>query len=121
MEEGYYSRTIVSVHTCTILPAQYIWAAAALLCGYPLFRQNASVSDTWNVVQGVNIMQFCKEYNSQTQDKAGSIIPVEITVYEVCGCPGESLHSLVTLILHVNSATGPNTDFAILTASIDVT
>jgi len=32
--------------------------------------------------KGVNIMQFCKEYNSQTQDKAGSIIPVEITVYE---------------------------------------
>jgi hypothetical protein len=32
--------------------------------------------------QGVNIMQFCKEYNAATQDKAGMIIPVEITVYE---------------------------------------
>jgi large subunit ribosomal protein L11 len=31
---------------------------------------------------GVNIMQFCKEYNAKTQDKAGLIIPVEITVYE---------------------------------------
>lgn len=31
---------------------------------------------------GVNIMQFCKEYNSKTQDKAGTIIPVEITVFE---------------------------------------
>jgi large subunit ribosomal protein L11 len=31
---------------------------------------------------GVNIMQFCKEYNAKTQDKAGMIIPVEITVYE---------------------------------------
>ncbi|MFA7340345.1 MAG: 50S ribosomal protein L11 [Candidatus Obscuribacterales bacterium] len=31
---------------------------------------------------GVNIMQFCKEYNAKTQDKAGTIIPVEITVYE---------------------------------------
>lgn len=31
---------------------------------------------------GVNIMGFCKEYNAQTQDKAGSIIPVVITVYE---------------------------------------
>src|ERR1700679_1500818 len=31
---------------------------------------------------GVNIMQFCKEYNAKTQDKAGNIIPVEITVYE---------------------------------------
>lgn len=32
--------------------------------------------------KGVNIMQFCKEYNAATQDKAGTIIPVEITVYE---------------------------------------
>lgn len=31
---------------------------------------------------GVNIMGFCKEYNAKTQDKAGTIIPVEITVYE---------------------------------------
>jgi large subunit ribosomal protein L11 len=31
---------------------------------------------------GVNIMQFCKEYNAKTQDKAGMIIPVEINVYE---------------------------------------
>lgn len=31
---------------------------------------------------GVNIMQFCKEYNAKTQDKGGTIIPVEITVFE---------------------------------------
>lgn len=31
---------------------------------------------------GVNIMQFCKEYNAKTQDRAGTIIPVEITVFE---------------------------------------
>lgn len=31
---------------------------------------------------GVNIMAFCKEYNEQTNSRAGSIIPVEITVYE---------------------------------------
>jgi large subunit ribosomal protein L11 len=31
---------------------------------------------------GVNIMNFCKEYNARTADQAGSIIPVEITVYE---------------------------------------
>jgi large subunit ribosomal protein L11 len=30
---------------------------------------------------GVNIMEFCKAYNAQTQDKAGLIIPVIITVY----------------------------------------
>ncbi|MDD4102261.1 MAG: 50S ribosomal protein L11 [Kiritimatiellae bacterium] len=31
--------------------------------------------------QGVNIMMFCKEFNAKTQDKAGLIIPVVITVY----------------------------------------
>ena len=31
--------------------------------------------------QGVNIMQFCKELNARTADKAGLIIPVVITVY----------------------------------------
>ena len=31
---------------------------------------------------GVNIMEFCKAYNAQTQDKVGTIIPVEITVFE---------------------------------------
>ena len=32
--------------------------------------------------QGVNIMQFCQAFNAQTQDQAGTIIPVEITIYE---------------------------------------
>lgn len=31
---------------------------------------------------GVNIMAFCKDYNDQTNSQTGSIIPVEITVYE---------------------------------------
>ena len=31
---------------------------------------------------GVNIAGFCKEYNAQTADKVGLIIPVEISVYE---------------------------------------
>lgn len=31
---------------------------------------------------GVNIMAFCKEYNARTASQAGSIIPVEITVYQ---------------------------------------
>lgn len=30
---------------------------------------------------GVNIMEFCKAYNAATQDKAGLVIPVVITVY----------------------------------------
>lgn len=31
---------------------------------------------------GVNIMEFCKQYNAKTADQVGNIIPVEITVYE---------------------------------------
>jgi len=30
---------------------------------------------------GVNIMEFCKQFNAKTQSQAGTIIPVEITVY----------------------------------------
>lgn len=31
--------------------------------------------------KGVNIMEFCKQYNARTQDKIGQILPVIITVY----------------------------------------
>ncbi|MFH0914540.1 MAG: 50S ribosomal protein L11 [Chloroflexota bacterium] len=31
---------------------------------------------------GINIMAFCKDYNEKTASMAGSIVPVEITVYE---------------------------------------
>ena len=31
---------------------------------------------------GVNIMEFCKAYNAQTEPMRGNVIPVEITVYE---------------------------------------
>ncbi len=31
---------------------------------------------------GINIMAFCKEYNERTATQSGSIIPVEITVYD---------------------------------------
>ena len=30
---------------------------------------------------GVNIMEFCKQFNARTQDKAGKVLPVAITVY----------------------------------------
>ncbi|HAQ70231.1 MAG TPA: 50S ribosomal protein L11 [Flavobacteriales bacterium] len=30
---------------------------------------------------GVNIMEFCKQFNARTQDKAGKVLPVIITVY----------------------------------------
>lgn len=44
-------------------------------------RQNELTAG--RIWQGVNIMAFCKEYNAATQDKIGTIIPVEISVYEV--------------------------------------
>merc|ERR1719190_238247 len=32
--------------------------------------------------KGVNIMAFCKEYNAKTANKTGTVIPVEISVFE---------------------------------------
>ena len=43
--------------------------------------------------KGVNIMEFCKQFNARTQDKAGKVLPVVITVYKdksfdfVISCP----------------------------------
>jgi len=31
---------------------------------------------------GINLMQFCKEYNARTASQVGSIIPVEVTIYQ---------------------------------------
>ncbi len=31
---------------------------------------------------GVNIMDFCKQYNAKTQSQAGTIVPVELTIYQ---------------------------------------
>ena len=31
---------------------------------------------------GVNIMEFCKQYNAQTESQRGTVVPVEISVYE---------------------------------------
>lgn len=31
---------------------------------------------------GVNIMAFCKEYNAKTADQMGTVVPVEITIYQ---------------------------------------
>ena len=31
---------------------------------------------------GVNIMEFCRQYNDATQQQAGQVIPVELTIYE---------------------------------------
>jgi len=32
--------------------------------------------------KGVNIMEFCKQFNARTQDAMGKVVPVEITVYK---------------------------------------
>ena len=32
--------------------------------------------------KGVNIMEFCKQFNARTQDKQGKVLPTEITVYK---------------------------------------
>ena len=31
---------------------------------------------------GVNIMEFCKQFNARTQDQPGKVLPVQITVYK---------------------------------------
>ena len=31
--------------------------------------------------KGLNIMEFCKQYNARTQDKMGAVLPVLITIY----------------------------------------
>lgn len=60
--------------------------------------------------QGVNIMQFCQAFNAQTQDQSGTIIPVEITVYEdksftfVCKTPPAAI--LIKEKLGVKSGSG---------------
>lgn len=60
--------------------------------------------------QGVNIMQFCQAFNAQTQDQSGTIIPVEITVYEdksftfVCKTPPAAI--LIKEKLGIKSGSG---------------
>ncbi len=60
--------------------------------------------------QGVNIMQFCQAFNAETQDRQGTVIPVEITVYEdktfsfVCKTPPAAF--LIKQALGLESASG---------------
>ena len=59
---------------------------------------------------GVNIMQFCQAFNAATQDKAGDIIPVVISVYEdktfdfVCKTPPAA--QLILKELGITSGSG---------------
>lgn len=58
----------------------------------------------------VNIMQFCQAFNAATQDQSGTIIPVEITVYEdksftfVCKTPPAAV--LIKEKLGIKSGSG---------------
>ena len=36
--------------------------------------------------KGINIMEFCKQFNARTQDKAGKVLPVVITYYSDKSC-----------------------------------
>lgn len=60
--------------------------------------------------KGVNIMQFCQAFNAATQDKMGTVVPVEITVYEdktfdfVCKTPPAAF--LIKKALGIESAAG---------------
>ena len=68
--------------------------------------------------KGVNIMQFCQAFNAATQDKMGTIVPVEITVYDeaatvedttaevVAPAPSEEKGSPDTGVAGVASAVG---------------
>lgn len=71
-------------------PAPPIGPALGSKVSYPegcdlLVFQAPQLTGSVCAPQQVNIMAFCKEYNARTQDKAGQVIPVEITVYEVRG------------------------------------
>lgn len=60
--------------------------------------------------QGVNIMQFCQAFNAATQEQSGTIIPVEITIYEdktftfVCKTPPAAV--LIKEKLGIKSGSG---------------
>lgn len=64
---------------------------------------------------GVNIMAFCKEFNAKTQQMAGDVLPVVITVYQdksftfICKKPPVSLMIKKTLGIEKGSAV-PNRD-----------
>lgn len=65
--------------------------------------------------KGVNIMQFCQAFNAATEGQKGTIIPVEITVYEdktftfVCKTPPAAV--LIKEALNIQHGSGvPHTD-----------
>jgi len=71
--------------------------------------------------QGVNIMQFCQAFNKETEAQKGTIIPVEITIYEdktfsfICKTPPAAVLIKETLNLASGSAEPHTTKVAELT------
>ena len=46
--------------------------------------------------KGINIMEFCKQFNARTQDKAGKVLPVIITYYTDKSFAGKVLPVIIT-------------------------
>lgn len=71
--------------------------------------------------KGVNIMEFCKQYNARTQDKAGKVLPVIITVYKdksfdfIIKTPPVAVQLLETAKLKSGSAEPNRTKVATIT------
>ena len=71
--------------------------------------------------KGVNIMEFCKQFNARTQDKAGKVIPVIITVFKdksfnfVIKTPPVSIQILEALKIKSGSAEPNRNKVATLT------
>ena len=65
--------------------------------------------------KGINIMEFCKQFNARTQDKAGKILPVVITYYA-----DKSLISAL-IMFNVEPATFPSFFDAVYWATVSLT
>ena len=60
----------------------YVLIEAAFVGQIPIIIRNTpNVLGFLGGSKGVNIMDFCKQFNARTQDKAGKVLPVIITVY----------------------------------------
>ena len=72
---------------------------------------------------GVNIMDFCKAYNAQTESMRGNVIPVEITIYEdrtfsfITKTPPASRLILKAAGLEKGSSTPPKTKAGSITSA----
>ena len=70
--------------------------------------------------KGVNIMEFCKQFNAKTSDKDGLIIPVVITVYSDKSFtfikktpPASAVHTIYSFVFkHVSRNTTPPSAYA---------